>query len=155
DLYYAIKLSLKDPGGDARAAPENFELVHAIRVGKSREFTAPTPLQPLCTEADELFPWITADGRELYFSRATKDGWRLLAARRPGKTGAFEKPRLVAELPVGFHHATLTPDGRTMFLQGPLPGGRWGLFRTTRRSGGAWDQPEPLDTLNDPKGPQG
>ena len=45
----------------------------------------------------------------------------------------FDEPVLVEELPADFHHATLTPDGKTMYLQGPLDKGRWGLFVSTKR----------------------
>jgi len=38
-----------------------------------------------------------------------------------------------AGLPVGYHHATLSPDGKTMYLQGPLEKDRWGLFVSKSR----------------------
>ncbi len=61
---------------------------------------------------------------------------------------------MVDELPADFHHATLTPDGKTLYLQGPLGKGRWGLFVSTK-SGKTWGKPEALDILNDPSGPTG
>jgi hypothetical protein len=155
DFYYALKIPVRDPEGDLKKVPDNFDLVHAIHLGRSRGFTAPVPVQSVCTAADELFPWLTSDGRELFFSRKTKDGWQLFVAGRPGKTGAFGEPKPVAELPAGFHHATLSRDGRTMFLQGPLEGGRWGLFRSTRNGVGLWARPEPLEALNCPEAATG
>ena len=40
----------------------------------------------------------------------------------------FAEPVLVRELPANFGHVTLTPNGETMYLQGPLDKGRLGLF---------------------------
>jgi hypothetical protein len=159
DLYYAERTIVKAPPGQQPEA--NFEIVHSIRsdVRNPRQFTGPTFVQAICTEADELYPWLTEDGSELYFSRKTKDGWRLLVTSRPpsmrGKPrGAFGPPRELKEIPPGFHHATLSRDGRMMYLQGPLELGRWGLFRCRRSSDRAtWSKPEALAGLTDPAAP--
>src|SRR5262249_48271221 len=57
-------------------------------------------------------------------------------------------------VPVGYHHATLTPDCKTMYLQGPLEKGRWGLF-VSSYDGKKWGKPEELEALNDPDGKVG
>lgn len=98
------------------------------------------------TADDELHPWLTANGT-LYFSRKTADGWRVFAAPAGKDKATFAKPQLV-DLPLGFHHATLTPDGQTMYLQGPLDKDRWGLFRS-RFENGKWCNPEEITILND------
>jgi hypothetical protein len=127
----------------------NFDIYFAVRHKPGDDFAAPTPVHSVCTEDDELHPWVTANGRELYFSRHSKEGWRTYVASRPGD-GAFGEPKQV-ELPLGFHHPTLSPDGATMYVQGPLEKERWGLFRCTRSSAkGAWSQPEELRDLNCP-----
>ena len=81
---------------------------------------------------------------------------RVFVASRKDVTGGagFEDPVLIKELPADFHHATLTPDGKVMYLQGPLDKGRWGLFRSTW-DGKAWGKPEELTDLNHPEGPTG
>jgi hypothetical protein len=146
-LYYATQR-------DKRQG--NFDLYVAVRQFAGREFTAPTPLQEVCTPEDEMHPWLTADKRRLYFSRKTKEGWRVFAASRPSPQGprGFQAPAPVEGLPPDLHHATLTPDGKTMYLQGPVEGGRWGLFRS-RSAGTGWSRPEPLEGLNHPEGPKG
>ena len=103
-----------------------------------------------------MHPWITSDGKQLYFSRKTKDGWRVCVALRKDAAGpqGFGEPKLVKELPVGFHHATLMPNNKVMYVQGPLPKDRWGLFRSTL-NGDMWSDPEPLGDLNDPEAPKG
>jgi hypothetical protein len=134
----------------------NFDLYVAVRQLPSSVFSSPTPLQTICTEEDELYPWLTADGKSLYFSRKTKDGWRVYVARRKEASGAagFGDPEVVKELPAGFHHATLTPDGKTMYLQGPIEKERWGLFRSVLAAG-EWGKPGALVALNNADGPSG
>jgi hypothetical protein len=134
----------------------NFDLYVAQRFDTRKPFSEPTPVHAADSEADELHPWLTADGKQLYFSRKTKDGWRVFVTAREGATGpgGFGEPKEVKGLPPGFHHATLMPDGKTMYLQGPLEKGRWGLFRTTR-AGEGWSEPAPLVRLNNPDGPTG
>jgi hypothetical protein len=161
DLYYAEKTVVKAPPGEPQAAA-NFEIVHSIRsdLRNPTRFTGPTFVQAVCTENDELHPWLSEDGLELYFSRKTKDGWRVYVATRPPAAprqprGAFGQPREIKELPAGFHHATLSRDGKTMYLQGPLEQ-RWGLFRSTRTSiKQPWGAPHLLANLNHPEAATG
>jgi Tol biopolymer transport system component len=150
-LYYATKKDESKKGGKG----DNFDIYVAVKQGPQADFTSATAVHTVCSEADELHPWVTGNGRELYFSRKSKDGWHVWMAPRPDGTGAFEKPKQL-DLPVDSHHATLTPDGLTMFLQGPLEKERWGLFRSTRASTKAdWSKPEPLDDLNNADAPTG
>jgi hypothetical protein len=134
---------------------KNYDLFVAVQQGPGRAWSAPTPVMNVNTEADELYPWVTGDGKSLYFSRKTKDGWQLYRSMRTGNTGpgGWQEPEKV-DVPVNFHHATLTPDGKTMYVQGPLGEGRTGLFTCTRE-GKAWSKPEPLEAVNDPEGKTG
>lgn len=149
-LYFATD---RDPTNEKDQKGNNFDVYFLIRQRPGAEFTTQTPLHSVSTEEDEMHPWLTPDGMNLFFSRKTKEGWRTYVASKPRTGGAFGKPRIV-DLPTGFHHPTLTPDGRTLYLQGLLDNGRWGLFRTTALVKG-WTKPEPLDTLNHPDGAKG
>lgn len=146
-LYFA---TLKDK--DAK----NFDLYVAVKQDNGKAFTEPTPVQAANSDADEMHPWLSADAKQLFFSRKSKEGWRLFVCKRTQTDGAqgFEKPVLIEELPPDFHHSTLTRDGNTMYLQGPLDGGRTGLFVTTKSARG-WSKPEALTILNHPEAPQG
>jgi WD40-like Beta Propeller Repeat len=146
-LYYATKTDKET---------NNFDLYVAVKQGAGRDFSAPTPIDAADTPDDELHPWLTKDGKQLYFSRKTKDGFRVFVTSRKETKGAggFGKPELVEDLPPDFHHVTLTPDGATMYLQGPLEKGRWGLFVSNKTDKG-WSKPEPLEMLNDPSAPTG
>jgi hypothetical protein len=145
-LYYASKKDEKNT---------NFDLFVAVRHDVGKAWAAPTPVMNVNTEADELHPWVTADGKALYFSRKTKDGWRVLVSTRTGNMGpgGWQEPEEI-DLPIDFHHATLTPDGKTMYLQGPLEKGRWGLFVSTKMAKG-WSKPAELETLNNVEGKTG
>jgi hypothetical protein len=137
---------------------KNFDIYVAVKqgAGRDRVFTAPTPVQAVDSEADEMNPWLAAGGKHLYFSRKTADGWRVFLSKRTQTTGAagFADPKMVEELAPNFHHVTLTPDGKTMYLQGPLDEKRTGLFVATLGAKG-WSKPEPLTLLNDPQAPKG
>jgi WD40 repeat protein len=133
----------------------NYDIYVAVRQGPRSAYTTPTPINAVDTEEDEKDPWLSADLRRLYFSRKTKDGWRVLVSSRQATTGAagFGAPVLLKDLPPGFHHPTLTRDGKTMYLQGPLEKDRWGLF-VSSWAGGNWSKPEPLP-INNEEGPIG
>jgi hypothetical protein len=149
-LYFATNL---DPTKEAGKGA-NFDLYFLIKQSARADFTTRTPVQLVCTEEDELHPWLTANGQHLYFSRKSKAGWRVFVSGKPPGGGPWGEPKPVG-LPEGFHHPTLTPDGKTMYLQGPLEGGRWGLFRTTLRSATECGKPEPLEELNSAAAPRG
>jgi hypothetical protein len=133
---------------------DNYDLYFVSKPLSSADFTSEQGL-PFATQEDEQHPWLTGDGQALYFSRKTEEGWRVYVSSQPKGGGQFGKPVLVEALPAGFHHATLMPDGKTMYLQGPLEKGRWGLFRSKRGPGdwrnkpeAGWGKPEELKDLN-------
>jgi len=150
-LYFATDKNENDQKGD------NFDLYVTFRNSAKEEF-APPEMVTVDTADDELHPWLTKEGitLTLYFSRKTKEGYRVFTAvcNNPKGGQGFAAPVLVDELPPNFHHVTLTPDGATMYLQGPLDNGRWGLFVSTKKEK-KWGKPEPLELLNDPSGPTG
>jgi hypothetical protein len=108
---------------------------------------APVIIPGISEKEDELHPWVTASGKELFFSRKAKEGFVLFVARGPAAMpigGAKE-----VGFPAGFHHATLSASGLIMYLQGPVEKERVGLFRSKRtKAGAAWSKPEPLANLN-------
>jgi hypothetical protein len=148
-IYFATD---KDPTKDGEKG-SNYDIYFVTKQTPKSDFTFEQGL-PFCTKDDEMHPWLTHDGLSLYFSRKTADGWRVYVSKRPKDGGQFGDPALVEELPAGFHHATLTKDGKTMYFQGPLEKERWGLFRSVRGAKG-WGKPEPLDDVNNADGPTG
>jgi hypothetical protein len=127
----------------------NFDLYRVGRFNPARPFQgfiAASPLQNVASEADEVAPWVSADAKDLYFSRKTAEGWKLFQSKAT-MPHAFEKP-VEAGLAVGFHHAVLNRSGLTMIVQGPVEN-RQGLFVSKRTSKDAtWSDPVPLTSLN-------
>ncbi len=99
------------------------------------------------SKADEMYPWVTASGKDLYFSRKTEDGWKLFVANGP-VPGPIGKSKEVG-FPTGFQRATVTGSGLTMYLQGPLDDGKIGVFRSKRaKTTEPWSKPAPVVALN-------
>jgi len=145
-LYYS---SNKDPEKRDRKG-DNYDIYFLVKPNAAAEFSFDNAVISVGTEVDEMHPWLTADNQHLYFSRRTEGGWRQFVASRPKDGGQFGEPARV-NLPLAFHHATLTPDGKTMYLQGPVETKtkkiRWGLY-TSHFDGQNWSRPEPLEGLN-------
>jgi hypothetical protein len=115
---------------------------------------APLPLLGVSEAEDELHPWIAAGGKEFYFSRRTKEGWMLFVANGP-TPGPIGEAKAVG-FPAGYHHATVSGDGLVMYLQGPLEGDRWGIFRCKRgKLDRRWGSPVAMVSLNDSAAPRG
>jgi hypothetical protein len=135
---------------------KNHDLYVAVRHDAGKAWSAPTPVMNVNTPADELHPWLSGDGKSLYFSRKVKGGWGVFVVKRDSAAGpqGWGEPEQV-DLPANFHHATLTPDGKTMYLQGPLGKGRWGLFASQRDGAKGWSEPRPVEGLNHPEGKTG
>jgi hypothetical protein len=107
------------------------------------------------TPADEMYPWVTPGGKEFYYSRKTEKGWKLFVANGP-VPGPIGKSREVG-FEVDFHRATIGgKDSLTMYLQGPLEGGKIGIYRSKRaKVTEAWGKPEPVKALNHPESKKG
>lgn len=139
DRYFFVTNEVPDP---KFAKLKNFDIM--VQIG----FQKPTPvLGEINTRADEMYPWITPDGKEFYFSRKTDEGWTLFVAKGP-VPGPIGKEKAVG-FPANFHRAALGGNGLTMYLQGPLENGKIGIFRCKRsKVGEAWSRPEPVSALN-------
>jgi Tol biopolymer transport system component len=148
ELFYFATMKNKDV--------KNYDIYVAQRVAPQKPFLEAAPLNTVDTEADELNPWLTTDGLILYFSRKTKEGFRVFYVTRKKATGGqgWSEAKMIEGLPADYHHATVTPDNKTMYLQGPLDKGRTGLFVSTLTKDG-WGKPEALDSLNNKEGPTG
>ncbi len=128
---------------------KNFDLWH-----KKGEMAALPLLGDVNQAEDDMFPWVTPSGKEFYFSRKTAEDWVQFVANGP-TPGPIGKAKPIG-FPPGFHHATLTAAGLTMYLEGPVEKDRLGIYRCKRtKVGGPWSKPEPLDQLNHPEAKRG
>ncbi|MCS7045319.1 MAG: hypothetical protein NZO58_03075 [Gemmataceae bacterium] len=113
----------------------------------------PQPILHVSEKQDELWPWLTAGGKEFYFSRKLSAGWTLFVTQ--GELPGPDQAKKVGFEP-DYCHATIDPKGLTMYLQGPLDGRRTGIYRSRRAKIGApWSMPEEVTALNHPEGKLG
>ena len=151
-LYFATQM-----GSDKSAL--NYDLYFLRRVAGETRFqgrSAAAPLHLVCTPAEEVHPWIVGEGKEMYFSRKTAEGWRVFRATASYRR-SFEKVEML-DFPPGLCHATVSRDSKTMYLQGPVEEGKekLGLFVSTRKKvKDEWGKPLPLTMLNTSSGPKG
>jgi hypothetical protein len=135
------------------AKGDNYDVYFLVKIDAKSDFGSYNAVVTIGTEMDEMHPWLTPDEKQIYFSRKTEGGWRQFVAAKPPDGGQFGNP-VQLKLPLGLHHATLSPDGKTMYLQGPVEskgkGKRWGLFVSTSMGKETWSKPEPLVGLNHP-----
>jgi hypothetical protein len=147
--HYLFYATTKDP------SQKNFDLYVAVKQERGRAWSAPTPVMNVNTRADEAHPWVSADGKTLYFSRKTAKGWVQMKSTRGANKGpgGWGEPEEVG-LPVGFYHATFMPSGKTAFVQGPGEKGRSALYLTRLEADG-WTKPELIDSLEEDTGKKG
>ncbi len=176
DIYISKRTSLKTPFGPGKAfiadkvaderAPfmwkdryffatnevpdKKFEKLKNFDLMMQIGFQRATPLLgEINTAVDEMYPWITPTGGELYFSRKRRDGWELHVAKGP-TPGPIGNAKPVG-FPLDFHRATIAGNGLTMYLQGPIDedGEKLGIFVSRRgKVGEKWAKPEPVKALN-------
>jgi hypothetical protein len=139
DRYYFATNEVPDKKFDKF---KNFDIM--MQIGFQAPLFVPGDVN---SKVDEMYPWITPAGKELYFSRKTEKGWKLFVAVGP-TPGPIGKSKEVG-FDIGFHRAAIGGNGLTMYLQGLLEKGKIGLFRSKRaKVGDAWSAPEPLKMLN-------
>lgn len=130
----------------------NLDLYRVGRFSPQRPFqgyNAASPVQITATVEDEAYPCLSADGKELYFSRRKTTGWKLMRCLAR-ELHVYESMAEVT-MPEGYHHVTLSRSGLTMILQGPVKPGEpmQGLFFSKRPDKqGLWSEPKPLLSLN-------
>lgn len=112
----------------------------------STEGRAALALLGISSKDDELHPWVH-QGKEFYFSRKTAAGWQQCLANgpTPGPIGNAKE----LSFPPNMHNASLTADGRTMYLEGPLDENRSRIFVSTRTTTG-WSKPKQIANLSLP-----
>ncbi len=142
-LYYATN----------RVPDEKFKDLKNFDIVRKTGERAPLALLGVSEKEDELHPWLTAGGKEFYFSRKLKEGWVMFVTQ-----GDVPGPGLAKQVgfPPGFCRATLDAKALTMYLHGPLDDGRLGIYRSKRmKVGASWSKPELLTSLNHPESKRG
>lgn len=122
--------------------------------GEERGFGPPRPVTASVTKDDEFDPWYQETGPRqcgVYFARSSTNGPRIYfcpATKTPGSVPNFQEAKLVEGIPAGFCSPTLTPDGKKMFLQGTIEGGKkQGIFISQLQAGN-WKTPQLVSGLS-------
>ena len=124
ELEAVLSARKNDAGG-------SFDLFRTRRASRTDPFA---PLErlaaPLSTDANDEWPFLSADGRELFFSSDR----RLKRAVRPSPTADFGPPEDLQGIPAGtVNGAYLSDDGRQLFYF-TLEGVRYQVYRVERAS---------------------
>jgi hypothetical protein len=140
----------------SQADAKNLDIFFTRKLRSNQPFQrlAIAPVHQVCSSDDEAHPWVSADHRDMYFSRKAKDGWRIGHAVGTAPR-SFEKVTML-DLPVGFQHPSLSRDMLTMYVHGPIDEKRTGIFVVRRANRSAtWGKPESVDVVNSKDGPLG
>ncbi len=125
----------------------------STRQSTDSSWLTPTRVAELSTDAIDLDPTISADGRTVWFvSDRAGSTWSLWVSTRLDRNGSWAEPQPVAELTadVNLRAPCVTADGLTMVFvleQGPQGGAD--LFMVRRASIAApWESPRALAEVN-------
>ncbi len=120
--------------------------------GEERGFGPPRPINEAATPVDESHPWVhdvSSKQCVLYFTKKTEDGERVFRStgtKEQGSVPSFGEAKPIEELPQGFCSATLTLDGKMMFLQGQEKDQGYGIY-VSHLVMGKWSSPKVIPGL--------
>lgn len=122
---------------------------------EDRAFGPARPVAAIASKEDETDPWLHIAGAKtlhLYFTRKTKQGPRIClsvgeSSQGSGALASLGPGTIIESIPPGYSHPTLVPDGKKMFLQGPIKGGTQGVF-ISYLSVGKWSPPAHVQQLS-------
>jgi Tol biopolymer transport system component len=144
-----LKLFFTAPKGNG-----HYGTVVATRGSLLTAFGAGAPLVNVGSNADEGGPFLTADGKAIYFSstRAGGLGGEDIMVADLGTDGSFGTPRFVTELASTAQDANpvLTADGLVVYFSSQRSGvGQAEIYMATRSTvNGAFGTPLPVTELN-------
>ena len=120
------------------AFPDSADIAIAVASGSAfaRDPNSSVILANVNTTTElEYAPAISADGRELFFTRANLNTSqvRIYRATRASSTAAFAAPRLVSAITGFVEGPTLSPDEKSLYYHRENSGtGRFEIYRVTR-----------------------
>lgn len=131
------------------ATGQNFTDIFESRLDKKGKWSMPVPVDVLNSSAEEGTPNLTADYKEIYFTRCeagkrAKKGCIIMHANRKGDS--WSEPKDIGILPdsVVAAHPAITPDGLTLYFVSDIAGGYGGKdiwFVTRDRTSSPWSKP--------------
>lgn len=147
-LYFVVASTLNGTTGSV-------DILDATRASAADNFSqlGRTYTTLDCTGADELDPFVTGNGLELYIAQTINGFQRIVRATRATRTVPFSAATLVTELDSGAGDAdpTVSSDGRIIIFSSNRPGagGSSNLWYATRSSNrGPFGTPKPVPGAN-------
>lgn len=158
---YESKLSMTDDGLYFVVASSDMGMSGSVDILDAKRPTTTDNFSPLgrtytaadCTGADELDPFVTADGLELYFAQTINGFQHIMRATRQTRSASFDTAVLVTELdsPAGAADPTLSADGRVILFSSnrPTSDASTNLWYATRAgNAGPFSEPKPVPDVN-------
>lgn len=132
------------------ATGQSFTDIFESRIDKKSKWSMPVPVEALNSEFEDGTPVISADLKEIYFTRCEagkreKKGCKIMVATRQGES--WSDPKDVGILPDSLvsAHPAIAPDGLTLFFVSDIPGSIGGKdiwFVTRSKISETWSQPQ-------------
>jgi peptidoglycan-associated lipoprotein len=141
--------SRDDASGNKKhgATGQNFTDIFETRLDKKSKWSTPVPVGVLNSESEEGTPVLTADFREMYFTRCEagkreKKGCVIMRSTRSGSS--WSEPENLGILPdtVVAAHPAISPDGSTLYFVSDIAGGygKKDIWYVTK-NGDSWSSP--------------
>lgn len=131
------------------ATGQGFTDIFESRLDKKSKWSTPVPVDIINSEAEEGAPFISADYKEMYFTRCEagkreQKGCIIMVSLKTGDK--WGEPKSIGILPDSLvvAHPAISPDGNTLYFVSDMPGGQGGkdIWITTKNnSGDGWSQP--------------
>jgi peptidoglycan-associated lipoprotein len=143
------------------ATGQSFTDIFESRIDKKSKWSMPVPVEDLNSEFEDGTPSVSADFRELYFTRCEagkreKKGCKIMVSTRQGENWSEPKDIGILSDSVVSAHPAISPDGLTLYFVSDIPGGIGGKdiwFSTRASASDAWSKPQnagpDINTRND------
>lgn len=148
-VYFSSMRTEKKSRRRSRITGQGSSNLYVARIDAKGKWTDAESLgEPINTEYDEGAGTLSADGKDMYFTRCRYDnekplGAEILKISRTG--GKWSEPEVI---PIGgdsllVAHPAISPDGNTLYFVSDMPGGQGGkdLWKTERGGESGWLEP--------------
>ena len=147
-IYFSSMRTEKKKRKKNRITGQGGSNIYMSRIDAKGEWTDPELLdETINTAFDEGSATMSADGKEMYFTRCPYDNDKPLSAemyvvnRSGGKWG--EPTQIIVGDSVLVAHPSISPDGETLYFVSNVPGGEGGkdIWKATKSNEGSWAEP--------------
>lgn len=132
------------------ATGQNFTDIFESRLDKKSKWSIPVPVDILNSEFEDGTPVVSADFKEVYFTRCEagkreRKGCKIMYATRKGDSWSDPKDLGIMGDSLVSAHPALSPDGLTLYFVSDIPGSIGGKdiwFVTRLNASSPWSKPQ-------------